>query len=83
MLKFPAPAEINGRQLAQELGLDPLAVRLAENELLIDAPEKNKDKIAAVIASHVPAAFVDFKATAKQKLIALGLNDDEITALLG
>ena len=90
-MKFTKPAQLNGETLIKELaevGIKIDSVFIDENgELDLKVKTKDKSKVEEVLARHdgsdtIPAEVL-LKKSAVDKLIALGLTEDEAKAFLG
>jgi hypothetical protein len=75
---FAIPLELNGDQLQEETGAE--SVRVSGDELLI-VSDKTKAEIAAIVAAHIPAPFV--QPTVTEKLASVGLSVDDLKTALG
>jgi hypothetical protein len=54
VLRFPAPTEVNGAQLADELGVSSDHVYVADGELVVVTSTDRRD-VQRIIATHAPA----------------------------
>lgn len=90
MIPFTKPANLNGKELREELNAagvnisdDKFAVVVdSEGILLLDINEKNKDKAKEVVAAH-NGTIVAPEPTIEEKLASVGLNLDDLKAALG
>lgn len=87
MIKFTRPANLNGEQLMAELkaaGVKPKDYPLldSENDLWLDIDKKDESKAATVIASH-NGSTEQREPSIEQKLASVGINIDDLKALLG
>lgn len=79
-MKIEKSKTINGDQLAEELGLPSFDVYLVEGDLIVNS-DKTDDEIVSIYQKHKPKKATDFRAQALEKLLALGLTQEEIAAL--
>lgn len=52
MLTFPLPNPFNGSSLAEALGVTPLDLFVKGDELGVNLPESERDRVAAAVAAH-------------------------------
>lgn len=81
MIILSLPKQINGDQLAEELG--GALVWVNEEGLNIDC-DKTEEEVKAIVAKHKPVDFTAAKAAEKAALLQrLGITEDEARLLLG
>ncbi|CAB4168567.1 hypothetical protein UFOVP892_6 [uncultured Caudovirales phage] len=73
------PKMINGYQLAQALGIPSTSVYMIEDTLYLQI--EDEEKAFGIYTKHKPKEVVNFRAQALEKLAALGLTQEEISAL--
>jgi hypothetical protein len=90
MIEFTKPKNLNGAELLDELvaiGIVLDKYRQAplidgEGRFWLDVEEKDKDKIAEIVAAHNGTTIAP-EPTVEQKLASVGLNLDDLKAALG
>lgn len=88
MEQFNKPTQLNGRQLLAELVAANIKVNDdptidGEGVLLLDIAKGDKEKAAAIVASHIGVDDVDDLLSKKQEIFEkLGLTADEIKLVL-
>lgn len=90
MIKFDKPANLNGDELLNELAeigitldkLNQAPVIDGNGDFWLDVSEKDKTKVASVVAAH-NGTIIAPAPTAADKLAAAGLTVDDLKLLLG
>ena len=80
MYEFDIPANLNGGQLENELGLPFGSVYVRENKLVIVAPELTEKTVADKVKAH---KGINTAPTISEKLEAAGIDLDELRVALG
>lgn len=81
MIIVKKPKDVNGEQLAQELGIDDRKIVAIDDSLHIDLPEKDFQKINEIVKIHVPRPTKPL--SIEEKFRAAGIDLNELKTALG